>query len=78
MHHHNDITYGDGGRRVRAKSDTLTATVRDCMILLSRGAAVGLLEWSSYQVTMVQSMVYESTQSFFWQPNGTLCNGRNV
>eukprot|EP00984_Skeletonema_dohrnii_P024339 scaffold13450_cov78-Skeletonema_dohrnii-CCMP3373.AAC.1 len=47
-----------------ADSDTRTATVRDSMMLPSRGVTGGLLGWSGYEVMMVQSMVAISTESF--------------
>ena len=59
-----------------ADSDTRTTTVRDSMILPSWGATGGLLEWSSYEDTMVQSMVVISTMTFFVASDGAVCNGR--
>ena len=40
-----------------ADSDTRTTKVRDSMMLPSMRVTVGLLEWSSYEVIMVQSIV---------------------
>ena len=48
-----------------ADSDTRTTKVRDSMMLPSMRVTVGLLEWSSYEVIMVQSIVDLSTQPFF-------------
>ena len=59
-----------------ADSDTRTTTVCDSMILPSRGATGGLLEWSSDEDTMVQSMVVISTMTFFVASDGAVCNGR--
>ena len=48
-----------------ADSDTRTTKVRDSMMLPSMRVTVGLLEWSSYEVIMVQCIVDLSTQPFF-------------
>ena len=48
-----------------ADSDTRTTTVRDSMILPSRGTTGGFLGWSSYEDTMVQSIMVLVRSSFF-------------
>ncbi len=59
-----------------ADSDTRTTKVRDSMMLPSMRVTVGLLEWSGYEVIMVQSIVDLSTQQFFLSSTGAVCSGR--
>jgi len=57
-----------------ADSDTRTTKVRDSMMLPSMRVTVGLLEWSSYEVIMVQCIVDLSTQQFFLSSTGAVCS----